>query len=82
MHKKLYDAIFALNIVFQTAFTGVVPAGLIIFGAYLLKNKYELGDGFFAVCIIAAVLLGVYCMFRYAIKASELLNGTKNNDNK
>lgn len=82
MHKKLYDIVFALNIVFQAGFSGIIPAGLIFLAFYYLNNKFEFGKIFLAIGIIFSVFVGVYCMFRYAIKTTELLNKTKNKDNK
>lgn len=81
MHKKLYDLIFALNIVFQAAFSGIVPSGLLVLAVIFLKNKFQLGDAFLAVGIVLAVLVGVYCMFKYAISASEVLSKQKTKDN-
>ena len=78
MHKKLYDIIFALNIVFQAGFSGIVPAGLIFFLFYYLKNKFELNNLFFAFGIVVSVLIGVYCIFSNEIKTTEILNKNKN----
>ena len=80
MHKKIYDIIFALNIVFQAGFSGLIPAGIIFLAFYFVNNKYDIGKGFIAFGIVISVLVGVYSFFRFAIKTTELLNNIKNKD--
>lgn len=82
MPKKFYDAIFALNIIFQAAVSGVVPGGLVFLGVYFLEKKFDIPDALFAIGIVVAVLVGVFCLFKYAIKATDILSKMSKDENK
>lgn len=81
MHKKLYDILFAINIVFQAAISGVVPGGLLFSLVYFLNRRFVLGDLFYALGITFSVLVGVYSLFKYAINATNILEKNKDREN-
>ena len=63
MPKKLFRVVYALNFVFQAAFSMLTPAGLVILLGWWLTERRGWGKWAMAVCVILGVGLGVYSMF-------------------
>ena len=79
MHKKLFNALYVINIIAQAFFTLVFPAG-VLGGLSWLAVKYLSAPGWIYVpAIVVGVLLGFYSMVRFVLAAMsglERLNQT------
>lgn len=71
MPKKVFRAVYALNYVFQAAFSMLTPAGLLILLGWWLTERRGWGKWAMAVCVILGVALGFYSMFYYIIKTAK-----------
>ena len=69
MHKKITNALYALNIVFQSFFDLVTPAALFFGIAWLLVKYLSLPEWIYAPAIILGILLGFVSMIKFIITA-------------
>ena len=82
MHKKLFNALYVLNILGQALFTLVTPAALLGAVAWLLNAKAGVGSWIYAVLIVIGLLLGFYSMIRFVISAMAGLERLENEQKK
>lgn len=83
VHKKLFNVLYVLNIVFQAIFTLLTPALFFGFIAWLLNTRAGLERWIFAPFIIVGVLIGFYSMIKFTISAMsglERLEKEQNSD--
>ena len=73
MHKKIFNAMYALNIFFQGFFSLAVPSALGFLGAYLLRRCAGVGGWIYAPLVTLGVLLGFYSMIKFILTASRAL---------
>lgn len=77
MPKKVFRVVYALNYVFQAAFSMLTPAGLLILLGWWLTERRGWGKWAMAVCVILGVALGVYSMFYFIIKTAKHVDPTQ-----
>ena len=77
MPKKLIKAVYALNYIFQAAFSMIVPAGLLIFGGWYLHNRCGWGKWALITAIVLGVLFGFYSMIYYIVKTKDYVDPTE-----
>lgn len=77
MPKKVFRVVYALNYVFQAAFSMLTPAGLMILLGWWLTERRGWGRWAMAVCVILGVALGVYSMFYFIIKTAKHIDPTQ-----
>ena len=80
MPKKLFRVVYALNYVFQAAFSMLAPAGLLILLGWWLTERRGWGKWAMAVCVILGVGLGVYSMFYFIIKTAKHVDPTQSEE--
>lgn len=68
--KKVFRAVYAMNYFMQAGFSMLCPAGLLIFGGWLLVNRAGVGRWALVVSIVLGVLFGFYCMIRFLMTTS------------
>ncbi len=73
MHRKLFNAMYALNIFFQSFFSLVTPTALGFLVAYLLNAKAGVGSWIYALLVTLGVLTGFYSMVKSILAASRAL---------
>ena len=73
MHKKLFSVLYAVNIISQALFTLLTPTALFFFISWFLVSKFSAPQWLYAVFIPIGVIIGLVCMVRFAISASEAL---------
>lgn len=73
MHKKIFNAVYALNIFFQGFFSLVFPAGLFSATAWLLVSRAGAPVWIYAPFILIGVLLGFYSMIKFILSAFRTL---------
>ena len=73
MYSKLVGVLYALNILASAIFTFLTPVGILFAVAWLLNTKAGVGSYIYAVLLIIGVLVGLFSMIRFLIKASETL---------
>lgn len=80
MTKKLFRAVYALNYCMQAGFSMICPAGLFIFGGWLLTNRCGVGRWAMALAIVIGVLTGLYCMFHFLFTTAYAIDPTQGSD--
>lgn len=73
MHKKIFNAVYALNIFFQSALSLVTPTAIAFLIAYLLHEKAGVGGWIYAPLVTLGVLSGLYSMVKFILSASRAL---------
>ena len=87
MNKRIIPALYVVNMVVQSLFSLVCPIGLMFGVAYFLSTKYGIGPWIYVVMIMTGVLVGIYSMVTFIIKASaavaamEKAHGSTENKN-
>ncbi len=64
---------YALNVLVSAIFTLLTPVGILFAVAWLLNTKAGVGSYIYAVLLTIGVLVGLFSMIRFLIKASETL---------
>ncbi len=77
MPKKLFRVVYALNYIFQAAFSMLTPTGLMVLLGWWLTERRGWGRWAMAVCVILGVGLGVYSMFYFIIKTAKHVDPTQ-----
>ena len=75
--KKVFSTVYSINFLIQAGVSMVVPAGLIIFGGWLLTNRCGVGKWAMILAIVLGILIGFYSMFYYIIKAGSSFDPTQ-----
>lgn len=73
MRYKLFNGIYILNIIFQSALSLLTPAALLFFVAYILVDKCGFPDWCYAVALILGILSGLVGMVKFLISATSAL---------
>ena len=71
MHKKLFNALYIINIVAEALFTLVIPAGLFYGIAWLLITYLSFPNWIYAIAITLGLLLGFYMMIKFVLTAMK-----------
>lgn len=77
MPKKLFKAVYALNFIFQAAFSMIVPAGLLILGGWYLNSRCGWGRWVLITAIVLGVVFGFYSMIYYIVKTKDYIDPTE-----
>lgn len=77
MPKKLFKAVYALNYIFQAAFSMLVPAGLLILGGWYLNSRCGWGKWVLVTAILLGVAIGFYSMIYYIVKTKDYIDPTE-----
>jgi len=75
--KKLFKAVYALNFIFQAAFSMIVPAGLLILGGWCLNSRCGWGKWVLVAAILLGVAIGFYSMIYYIVKTKDFIDPTE-----
>ena len=67
MHKKLFNALYILNIVSQALFTLIIPAALLYGIAWLLVTRLSLPEWIYAVALVVGFILGFVSMIKFVL---------------
>ena len=73
MHKKIFNAVYALNIFFQSALSLVTPTAIAFLIAYLLHEKAGVGSWIYAPLVMLGVGIGFYSMIKFILTAFRAL---------
>ena len=82
MHKRVFNAVFILNILFQALLSLVAPAALTFLLAWLLVSRCSFPEWVYAVAIILGLLAGLVSMVRFIISATGSLERLEKEQNK
>ena len=69
MHKKVFNALYIINIVAEALFTLVIPAAMLTGCAWLLVTHLALPTWIYAVAITVGLLIGFYMMVKFILTA-------------
>ena len=73
MHKKLFNALYILNIVAQAFFTLVFPAAVFAGAAWLIVKYWSAPGWIYAPAIFLGLLFGFYSMIKFVLAAMTSL---------
>ena len=71
VYKRLVSVLYMLNIVAQSIFTLLIPAGLMFLLSWLLVSKCSAPTWLYAVLIPIGVISGFVSMIKFVIRAGE-----------
>lgn len=74
MYRKFITPVYILNIVFQSLFSLLTPAGLAFLSAWLLDKYTSVGGWIYALLITLGVLVGFYSMINFILRAMAALD--------
>ena len=69
MNRKLFNALYAINIVAQAIFTLAFPIALGVLGSWLLVTYAGWQGWIYAPLVLVGVLIGFYSMIRFVLTA-------------
>jgi F0F1-type ATP synthase assembly protein I len=72
-YRKFVTPIYLLNMTVQALVSLASPIGIGIFSAWLLDKYTEVGPWIYVVLIVLGVLLGLYSMISFILKASRAI---------
>ena len=81
MHKKFFNAIYALNIFFQGFLSLATPIALALLLAWLFTSKLAAPEWIFAPFVIIGVAIGFLSMIRFIIAAGNALERLEREQN-
>ena len=81
MHKKLFNALYVLNIVAQAFFTLLIPVAILGGIAWLLVEKADAPGWLFVPAITLGVLFGIYSMVKFVLSAMNGLERLEKEQN-
>ena len=73
MHKKLFNALYALNIICQAIFTLIIPTAFAFAIGWALNTYLGVGGWIYAVTVTIGVLCGFYSMIKFTLSAMRAL---------
>ena len=73
MYKKLVDALYILNIVFQGFYTLALPIGIGALVSYLLVKFAHAPGWIWAILLVLGTFCGLFSMIKYLISAMNNL---------
>ncbi len=79
--KKVYNAFFLMNVIFQSFFNLVLPAAIAFGIGYLLVWKLSFPEWIYVPLIIVGVLAGLFSMVKfliYTLKTFEKIEEEQN----
>lgn len=71
MHKKIFNALELLNILFQAFYTLALPIGIGALASFLLTKYASAPSWIWAVLLIVGVFIGLYSMIKYILTATS-----------
>lgn len=74
--QSVFRFVYALNYISQAAFMLICPAGLIIWGGWVLVHRVGLGKWALIIAIILGILVGLYTMFSFILKTVQSFDPT------
>ena len=69
MHKKLFNALYVINILAQALFTLILPVGVLLGISWLAVKHLSAPGWIYVPAIVVGVLLGFYAMVRFVLAA-------------
>lgn len=78
MYGKFVNAMYLLNIIFQSFFDLAFPIGLAILGSWLLVEKANAPGWIYAPLVIVGVAIGFSSMIRFILSATRALDRLEN----
>ena len=73
MYKKFITPVYVLNIIFQSVFDLLTPAGIAFLAAWLLDKYTEVGGWIYAALITPGILIGFFSMISFILRATAAL---------
>lgn len=73
MHKKIFNAVQTLNILFQALYSLALPIGIAALVSYLLTSNGLAPSWIWAILIVLGTLIGLVSMIRFIISATDNL---------
>lgn len=77
MPKKVFSFVYALNYVFQAAFSMLTPAAVFIGGGWLLVHRCGVGKWVMIPGIVLGVLMGTYSLFHFLLTTMNHIDPTE-----
>ena len=81
MHRKFFNAIYALNMFFQGFFSLATPIALAVLLSWLLVEKAGSPPWLYAPLVILGVFSGFYSMVKFIIAAGNSLERLEREQN-
>jgi len=81
MHKRFFNALYVLNIVFQAFFDLLLPVALMFGLSYLLTSFAGAPPWIYAPLMILGVFLGLYSMVKFILSAMSALERLEREQN-
>ena len=73
MHKKFFNALYALNIIGQAIFTLIMPTALGFAIGWLLNSRAGVDGWIYAVTVTLGVVCGFCSMIKFTLSAMHTL---------
>lgn len=72
MHKKIYNAAFLINVIFQSFFNLIFPMAGMFFVGWLLVDKCSCPEWIYVPLLIVGLITGLISMVKFLIYALEI----------
>ena len=77
MHKKVYNAAFLINVIFQAFFNLMFPMAAGFFAGYVLTEKLSFPQWWYAVLLVAGLAVGLFSMIKFLLYALDAFEKTE-----
>ncbi len=81
MHKKIFNAIYVLNVTFQAFFTLAMPIGVMLLLSWLAVDKAGWPSWVYAPAVVFGALFGFYSMIRFVLSAMRSIEAIEKESN-
>jgi len=71
MQKKIYNAAYLINVIFQAFFNLMLPMAAGFVAGYLLTEKLSFPQWWYAVLLVAGLAVGLFSMIKFLIYALD-----------
>lgn len=81
MQKRIYNAAYLINVIFQAFFNLMFPMAVGFFAGYIMTEKLSLPQWWYAVLLVAGLAVGLFSMIKfliYALDAFEKIEKAQN----
>lgn len=73
MNKKIYNAAYLINVIFQAFFNLLFPMAIMLILAWLTTEKLSFPQWVYAPMIIFGLAVGLFSMIKFLIRALDTL---------
>ncbi len=71
MQKKIYNAAYLINVIFQAFFNLMFPMATGFFAGYLVTEKLSFPQWWYAILLVAGLAVGLFSMIKFLIYALD-----------